>query len=150
MVWKFDTKYIYSELLWLFTYNAPVYVFCVLTLCRFFQLVDNIHISQNRFATMSVKLLQICCLVQFSRSVFGSKLQVSGSGLISMPRVGSTITVADFSKNLIKAVRVSSLLEARNLEVRVTRSLISVGRTKNMYILPSLGYTTGVHIFMLI
>ena len=70
---------------------------------------------------MWATLLQICCLIQWLRGALMSVLVQRNSDLNSMLLVGSSITRADFSKNFIREVRVSSLSEARNLEVRVSR-----------------------------
>ena len=81
----------------------------------------TIFISYKADLTMWARLLQICYLIQVLLCVLGTKLRQPDSGLNSIPYVGSTITQADFSKNLIKDVRVFHLSDAINLEVSISR-----------------------------
>ena len=60
-------------------------------------------------------------LLPYTSVTIRKKLRQPDSGLNSMPYVGSTITQADFSKNLIKEVRVFHLPDAINLEVSISR-----------------------------
>ena len=64
-------------------------------------------------------LLPICYLVQWARGVLASDIMLSNTDLNSIPSIASVITVADFSKNNIREVNVSSLLDAINLKVRL-------------------------------